>query len=476
VTTAEAEAQAAEIPPPAPDAVDVPRRRRWARVRDLDPRGVTAFALLVLLFFVCFRFDPIYGLVTDALGIDALQDVDDWIVGTQSMSDAQVIGRLAIDEHSGLFSEHLQMSAFPPGNVDTYDSQFGLAGWLLAAIAHLGPGDVATGTEVMISVASLASAVLAAGFVWGTRRFLSTGAAVLVAIGLLQPWSMGFAKSIYWTMPVKCLPGVVALLALRAGWSLRRTCAGIFLAGTFAFLSGYEYATVIASLVVGAVVLVEVAADRPARELWRTLAATVGALLASFGAAVVLHVAQLSLKYDSLSEGWRIFEETVTKRTGASGIVVDSVYQESLAAKPLDVLDTYLSMPVFFDPARVPLVQSFTVATLIVVCVLLVVFGPVLREHPRCGRNWWAASLAWMVTLTGPIGWHLLARPHSYIHTPLNYVLWFLPTIPLGLALLWGPIRAGTDVIRRDRSDAGLGLAVLVALLLCLAFSWISVR
>lgn len=44
--------------------------------------------------------------------------------------------------------------------------------------------------------------------------------------------------------------------------------------------------------------------------------------------------------------------------------------------------------------------------------------------------------LALLISFFAPVSWFVLASPHSYIHTHMNYVLWYIPFIPISLAFV----------------------------------------
>ena len=109
-----------------------------------------------------------------------------------------------------------------------------------------------------------------------------------------------------------------------------------------------------------------------------------------------------------------------------------------------------------------------------VLVVIMISFAA--RKQTVRAINEQAMGVAWIVSLMGALGWFLLARPHSYMHTFIVFALWFLPTIPLGLGLLWGPIRRGYDgLVVRPVAMFWIALTS-IALILSFIYSLVSVR
>ena len=152
--------------------------------------------------------------------------------------------------------------------------------------------------------------------------------------------------------------------------------------------------------------------------------------------------------------GSGLLRVVASKRTGATGIAVDDVYRQSLAAEPGQVLDIYLGMPVIGAPYWLPIAHFFTVGALLFVCgiVVLLDYQGGAGTQPSPAPKSRAMGASWFVALLGPLGWFLLARPHSFIHTHINPAIWFLPTIPMGLR---ADLESHNQRARRPQESAG---------------------
>jgi hypothetical protein len=80
------------------------------------------------------------------------------------------------------------------------------------------------------------------------------------------------------------------------------------------------------------------------------------------------------------------------------------------------------------------------------------------------------------MSLLGPLGWFCLTRPHSFIHQFINFALWYIPTIPLGLTILWAPVRDGLAGLWKQPLQVALIAGAGAALALVYLYSLVTVR
>jgi hypothetical protein len=191
---------------------------------------------------------------------------------------------------------------------------------------------------------------------------------------------------------------------------------------------------------------------------------------------MVIHVLQLSVRLGGVSEALAAIADTVVKRTGASGTPVDDIYAPSLSAGPLTVLDTYLRMPVLGSPHEFVLLSTFSVTALLVTCGTLVMVALTGKLGRQPNQSFVPLGLAWLVACLGPVGWLLLARPHSLFHTHLNTAIWYLGVIPLGMVLNTVTVSRGLVAVRPSTLPGAVVLMTAAATVACLVFSFATVR
>lgn len=443
-------------------------RLAYSRVRDLSVSTWGWFALFFVLYYAAFRWYPHVGLLDRVVGGDLSFWLGTWALEPNSM----VTGRLAQNAVGGLFSEGMSM-----GLQGSYTRQFGVAGWVLSVPASATAGFSAAGVGVMVSVVSALSAAIASGSVLLVRRALGRGAAVLLGLALLLPWCVAIARSMYWTIGIKLLPAIILIWVMRSAHrSLGRVLVSSFALTAVAALSGYEYFTVVAATQAAVLAYYSVVERWPVRQTVVWLASLIGSVLAGFVAALGVHVVQLYLRSGDFSRIEEL-QRSALSRTGVGGSAEGAVsLGDATAVTPASVLDYYLGVPVLGVEQSLPLIQQFTVGALVLVTAVVVIIGLGQRASTGVRAREQALGVAWFVSLIGPLGWFLLARPHSVMHTFMNVSLWFLPTIPLALALLWPPLRRSVGSVARRPLPWLWILLVVVALLVSFAYSQVTVK
>jgi hypothetical protein len=437
-------------------------------------KSIMFTSILFLFFFVAFNRGTylVLGLLFNGKReiprnlAEFMQSGVPFLGSFQVDSDSLVVGRLKENLNDGLFSEWPFL-----GESGGYLSQIGLGGWLITLLPTTFRSQEAIGIAMMYSTAAAASALIAVWIVKGAFRTLSTWGAVLVALTLLQPWIVAIAGSIYWLIGLKLLPAIVLLrLSNYPNLPYRITLIGVASATFLALASGYEYVTVVFALTLSVITYNAIQREWSVRLYATRVMMTLSCQVASFVCTLIVHFGLLLPATGNFSSAFDVIRRIVSKRTGANSAPVDGVFMESLLVSPLEVLVTYLSMPVFGAPFNLPILNLFTVGNLILFCICAM---PLLgRLESSCGLNHRALGFAWLVSLLGPMGWFLLARPHSYIHTHINYALWFLPTIPLAAVFLTELITRWIDRIKRERalSVAMIIFSAVLALMVVISF------
>lgn len=445
----------------------------WRLVRRGWRPGAGSAAIVFLVFFVAYRWGLHLRLLDHFLHLETY----DFYSKFQRDSDELVIQRFEQNRLGGVFSGWIL-----PGNEleGHYSSEFGLGCWLLTIVPTILGLHKTAAVSLMYTVVTASHALLATTFVLRIRRQLSLGASALAWLALMQPWSAAIAKSIYQLIGLRILPALALMLVLRStSVPTRRVVLSVFCASLFVFLSGYAFLTLVAALPLAVLAYHStINSWQPRRVFNRLVSVSVGITSGLF-IALALHFLQLYYFLGSFERAGNKLVEIIAKRTSVVGGAIPPEVAESVASSPGEILRLYLSMPVFgaVSEGLPTLTGYFRVDGLIVLCGVFTLFvfrkRDMLSESDRKERG---LALAWTVSTLGPICWFLLARPHSYIHDHLNFALWFLPTIPLGLALMWGPISAGVRGLKGNPVASCWITGVLLAIALSFLYSLVTVR
>jgi hypothetical protein len=382
--------------------------------------------------------------------------------------------RLQSNLDDGVFSY-----LFSLGNAGEYLSQVGLGGWILTLpvtllheVGLLAPADYTLpapqmgfsgsfGLGILYSLIALLNSFVATWCTLKLVRLHSIASAVIFAAFLLQPWSLAINSSLYWMFGLKILPGVFVFEMLqRQKQFTNKTLFFLFLLTFCAFLSGYEFSTLVVASILTPCVFQLVRENSKIREKIAFLVLPLAISIIAFVAAIFQHLTILSLKFGSVPQAIEQLQTTVYKRTGAGAIDVDQIYASSLESSPSSVLQRYLSMPAFGDPVPLGLIQEFRVWHFLIIVTLAWVWRTIFSSDEAQFRKQLALGTAWLFGLIGPIGWFLLARPHSAGHVHIDFALWFFYTIPLGMALLYGKIPRFT-MENRGLKDISISIVIV---------------
>ena len=406
----------------------------------------------------------------------------------QCDSDSLIIGRLKENISGGAFSNWPLLRPAGTNNCegwpffqnfelgDLYLSQSGLVGWLITLPSAVLQNSAWPGIAIMYCFAAGLSSLIAVWIIRLTHRNLHRIGTILMVLILLQPWLVVVAGSIYWLIGLKLLPAIAVVQIFKGkerwfGIAIPLTALCSFLV----FSSGYEFLTVVIILPTAALTYFASIQKWPIRTyLFRAFGILVGQLIGLF-LSLVTHFLILRKLLGNGEAAFLELRNVVVKRTGITQSAVENSYSASLKSSPSEVLSTYLDMPIIGAPLEIPILNFLTVGVLIVVCISTIPFLANLSEKYNSPQIQ-AVGLSWVVSLLGPLGWFTLARPHSYVHTHINYVLWFFPTIPLAVFILSGAIESWFSKVHTSQYVKLIFLSTLIILLLMFCYSQFSMR
>jgi hypothetical protein len=386
--------------------------------------------------------------------------IDSWVTEMFTDTDQQVKNRLSQNLEHGLFSAG--------GSLDfegSYISQVGFGGWIMTLIPTLIRVDGKLGMFLVFSQVAALNAAIYSFVADVVRRKFGLAVTLVLMFALIQPWFSALNGSPRFLIGLRLIPAIWLASRYWAGqFAAARTIAGVTGFSVLGFLCGYDYATVTTPLVLAVVVCIAVVNQWGTHELFaRVWPPILGSLLA-LPIAIFIHLSQLSVRFGGPSAAWSEINYRLAKRSGLVNDTIDHpLLREALSSSPGKVLDWYLAVPVYLAPAKVWLVSRFSVATLIGICVFILLKS--LSSQTETLRDRWirGLTLAWFVSLLGPLGWFLLARPAAYIHTHTDGVIWFFPTIPLGTFLIAATLM-GDGSLRRARDRSVQAVLILVVL------------
>lgn len=303
-----------------------------------------------------------------------------------------------------------------------YKSQYGLQGKVFRRFARVMSEDNMLANLHLIC--SLLTALVFAIIVWLiSKKYNDIFAGCFLVTFWLSPWIVNFARNLYWVEFTWFVPMAIGLFCT---WKISEKKCRIasyimtFIAITGKCLCGYEYITVvmmglIAFLLVDFVKTIAKKDREKSILVFRTIVIIGIIALCGFMAAICIHA---PLKGGgNLIEGIKnIFEQDVLRRTaGADLNDFDPVYWDSFNASVWQTYCTYFHF-------STEIITGITGNLFPLLCIIpLCIFG-VEVKNKRLDIELLAMYCVFFLTA---ISWFVLAKSHSYIHTHMNYVLWY---------------------------------------------------
>jgi len=415
-------------------------------------------------WFESFQIDS-ERLVTDGLSIDSKKPR----LGTFTNS---VPGERAETQNSLHSSSTVKF--------EEYISQYGLQIKIFSFLRKIGFDDFV----VLKNIVAFLMALVALGLVITIFRDFSARSAVLFyLIFLLSPWVIAFANNLFWISFSLFLPLLIS--AYFAPYIFSSTkyfflmLMLIFLALLFKFLSGYEYTSTIIIASTTPLLYHGLKMNVLIRSIILKCVVFFSVSIISFAFAIFIHATSLD---QSFSSGLKLIESTANKRL--SSYDTDLLFlntcendrlclqkiqalRESHEASHIEVVSKYLvsrhflpsSYVAFKDNekeilyhakekiieqnsllpilnvdklllAKASLHLSFLILSNLFLIILIFLCCKNIKQMP----TYFLIPL--FISFLAPLSWFLIAKPHSFLHYHINYILWYLYFIPFAVVAI----------------------------------------
>jgi hypothetical protein len=265
-----------------------------------------------------------------------------------------------------------------------------------------------------------------------------------------EPMFSGLAPNLCWFAGSWLLPIPLGMLLADEDDERRRgvLLGLLFLAFLVRFLSGYEFtSTIILATAVGCMLTVK---ERPDlfRHVLRNASLSVGVGLMAFIVAAAAHAAKQG--------GFTVFAKKAAMRMLGDA----SSLQDQLILGKFEPIGAVIWL--YLGGNWVTLIKSFGLF-LMFIALTAVMF--LLDER----FNWFLSTgrsrlqvlaLAVLASFAAPLSWLVLGKGHSFDHLPFDLIVWYIPTVPLGIAMLGVGIVSLVEHLRLKRGDAVRSLLV----------------
>lgn len=346
----------------------------------------------------------------------------------------------------------LQGQAVPSSiNFLPYSSQLGVQGQFFSwAYKFFGKASL----EHLNAINSMLMAVVVALLSILYIRIYKLAFALIFFVTMISsPWTISFARNLYWVPFTWFLPAVFAALAYLSQGKVAKLffLACVLFSVTIKSLAGYEYLTTITIFACSVFILAPLFRSDTGKQSSGLKFASITFVFCAIGFALALFF-HASMRGDSVYSGLqKIYEMDVKRRTYGDPTQFDPVYKASLESSFFDVLNTY------WNDWQTTLAMSIP-GHYFGVIFLLFVFGAIYRILTKRRFSYRESAMV-LVFFAASSSWFLFGKAHSYIHTQLNYVLWYFGFIQ---ALLYSSFRL-SFLIFADISKLGKRLGFLAS-------------
>lgn len=328
------------------------------------------------------------------------------------------------------------------GMLEDYQSQYGLQGKVFRTFARYMDFDkilsnlrflCSLGTAVVFTLL-----VLALAFKYNILLAFS-----FYIVFWLSPWVVNFAHNLYWVEFTWFLPILIGIVCSIKMESRRHRffCYGAAMIAVMGkSLCGYEYITNVMLGGISFFILdfakAEMDKDRERKKLIFCTAFWFGFFsLLGFLTAICMH-GNLRGNGDILAGIQSILEQDVLRRVGGGEMSnFDPVYWDSLNASVWETLGKYFHF-------STEVLAGIPGNIFPLLCITPI--GIFIYRYTKGNINWndvWMYLTFFIVS----VSWFVLAKPHSYIHLHLNYVLWYFGYVQICIYIISKQIGTWVD-------------------------------
>lgn len=388
---------------------------------------ITHWAIITfLLLFAVFRFNALhtinkkwyrsFQLDSDKLVIDAL------IINELSPGQG-FLKRIKTENHKIKERDLLaaaKISSIEDVEYENYYSQFGLGKYLLTPVWNLSllvAGEsrdrfVFAYENIKTFMSLLNAFVFTLFFLWVFREFGARTYLVFLPLSLIfSEWILVFGRSPYWQVWSWYLPMLVSFFILKNKDNQTKYILGFlfyFFAVFIKCLMGYEFLSTI--LIASTMPFFYYFFKGEEVKFVKNISLLIVLSFGAFLSALLIHYnALLSVGVSGMDE----IINLIAKRSSLVGGEVSKEYLNSLNASVFEVLWIYLTQKIYELP---------------LLLFLGLFIGFLLKKNKlKDPQKVIALSKTTLIMLLAPLSWFILMKGHSYIHTFINFALWYLP-------------------------------------------------
>lgn len=261
---------------------------------------------------------------------------------------------------------------------------------------------------------------------------------------LLSPWIIAFAKNLYWVEFTWFLPGLFGLL-LSMDYSKKKIY--IPLIGLCIFiksLCGYEYITSIMLFAIAFFLIDYISLKEKRKDILKTILITGFTCLLGFFLALLIH-GVIRGNGDIITGIKEIYEKDVTRRTlniaGSDMFSYNNELVDSIQASVFSVVKIYFKF-------TTNIILGIRGELFKMMCFISGVIS--LYNLKKKEKNAKRDLAMYIVFLAVTLSWIVLGKAHSYIHTHMNFVLWYFGFVQICIYII---VKQALNFIKNIKSQ-----------------------
>ncbi|MCK5536502.1 MAG: hypothetical protein KAI79_06725 [Bacteroidales bacterium] len=421
-------------------------KKRW--------KEVILFLISSFMLFLSFQFN--------AFSIAE----NNWFNKFQDDSEALVIGRLVKSNKDGILSDSGRLGRFndltgswvsnqtliyknnlPVEQYGSYSSQFALQGLYFSLadkvlnVLKINPDNK---VKILHAMTSMLFAIILSIIIILFYLEIGLFPSFFLLIGILfSQWLVVMGRNLYWVYGLMYLPFLATFIACKykeVNHKINQALfySVIYFAVFIKSLNGYEYISTVLIAMVSPIIYFSIKNNWSMFKAIQKIFYTGLFGFLGFISALMMHIAQLYTITHSITKSWDIIFARILVRTYGT-VSETSVYYKSLTASVFEVYHKYFNGTTieFSNFTHFKFFHTVTFEDLLWLFLLVTVLSFTKFKYiEKNSRKLIALSSAMWFSLLAPISWFTLAKGHSYIHTHINFVLWYLPFVLFGFALV----------------------------------------
>ena len=323
----------------------------------------------------------------------------------------------------------INKNELPSFLLSDYVSQYGLQGKIYSAIAKLIGGGFYKEIESLLNIV-LTSLIFIAICYCISLKYNNLLALCFYFTFALSPWVANFSSNLYWVEFTWFIPMLIGLICSININNKKIRIVSYILAFTSILvkcLCGYEYlSTIMMGLIMFPVCdLVECFFKKKKMKfndyLKPIILLSISAFL-GFVLAIIIH-SVLRGNGNILNGIKSIWENDVVRRTyGGSRENFDKYYWQSFDASMFSVIKTYFN----FNTDIIKGIPAKMFKPLCLFSLIALIFN-LYKQKNNSIRD----IILYVFSFFTSLSWFVLAKSHSYMHTHMNYVLWYFGFIQI---------------------------------------------